>query len=490
MIFRASVSALLTRRASTRALLSAVVACIISNGGETAHAYVLNGKSWASGTITMQLGLGNAGRTLTDGNTNWNQAVEPALGAWNQVLGRVQFGEVMNSTAPLATGDRINAVGWRSDVFGQSFGNGTLAVTYYIMSGSSLVEADVLFNLAQTFDSYRGPLHFGSNGFAVGDIRRVFLHELGHALGLNHASGDVVMNALTSDREVLAPDDVAGAQSMYGAPAPTPTPTPTPSSSTSSLVNISTRMRVGVGDDVLIAGFIIEGTQPKKLLLRAAGPSLAQYGVAGSLPDSVLELHDSTGALIQQNDNWQTGGQYAEINASGKAPSNPAEAALIATLNPGTYTAIVRGANNAQGVALVEGFELDTPATRLMNLSTRGSIGSGDNVMIAGFQVQGGTSKKVIVRALGPSLTQYGVQGALANPMLELHDSTGALVSSNDDWSSSTQKTEILASADAPPNALDSAIVATLAPGSYTAIVRGVNGLTGIGLVEVYDLEP
>ncbi|MFL6537631.1 MAG: matrixin family metalloprotease, partial [Chthoniobacterales bacterium] len=481
---RTSIFVLLTRRAATRAMLVAALAGLI--GAKSADAYVLNGKTWASGTITMQLGLGNAGRTLTDGNTNWNQAVEPALGAWNQVIGRVQFWEVMDSTAALSTGDRINTVGFRNDVFGTAFGSGTLAVTYYIMSGSSMVEADVLFNPAQSFDSYRGPLHFGSNGYAIGDIRRVFLHELGHALGLNHASGDVIMNALTSDREVLASDDIAGAQAMYGAAAPTPvpTPTPTPTSTTSTLVNISTRMNVGTGDNVLIAGFIIQGTQPKKLLLRAAGPSLAQYGVANSLSDSVLELHDSTGALIQQNDNWQTGGQFSEINASGKAPTNPAEAALIATLNPGTYTAIVRGANNAQGVALVEGFELDTPATKMVNLSTRGSIGTGDNVMIAGFQVQGGSSKKVIVRALGPSLTQYGVQGALANPLLELHDSSGALVSSNDDWSSSSQKLEIIASTDAPPNPLDSAIVATLAPGSYTAIVRGVNGLTGIGLVE------
>ncbi|MDQ6861074.1 MAG: M10 family metallopeptidase domain-containing protein [Verrucomicrobiota bacterium] len=452
----------------------------------TANAYVLNGKSWASGPIVMQLGLGSAGRTLTDGNTNWNAAVAPALDAWNQQVARVQFTGVMNSGAPLSSGDRVNTVGFSNTVFGQAFGSGTLAVTYYIMQGSNMVEADVLFNSAQTFDSYRGPLHFGSSGYATADIRRVLLHELGHALGLNHANGDVIMNALTSDREVLATDDIAGAQAMYGVSTVVIQPDQTPSS---SLVSISTRMRVGLNDDVLIGGFTLKGTQPKTLLLRGIGPTLAQFGVAGALQDPVLELHDASGAIIAQNDNWQAGGQAAQILATGKAPPNAAEAALLVTLNPGSYTAIIRGANNTQGVALVEGYEMDAPATRMTGLSTRGRIGVGDEVMIGGFAVQGSASKRVIIRGLGPSLASL-VKGVVADPILEVHDGSGNLIAVNDNWVNSPQVSDISISGQAPTSALDSAVIATLAPGNYTAVVRGANGATGVGLVDVYDLEP
>ncbi len=486
MIPRALRSVLPTRRASLLAIALVVAAASLSGPIRSAQAYALNGKSWASGTVTMQLGLGNANPALTDGNSSYNTAVAPALDAWNQVMGRVQFGSVMNSSAPASSGDRVNCVVWSSTVFGQSFGNGTLAVTYYITQGSNMVEADILFNNAQNFDSYRGPLKFQSSGFALADIRRVFLHELGHALGMNHSQGDVVMNAITSDREVLAADDIAGAQAMYGVGLPVPTPTPILGA---RLANISTRMKVGVGAEVLIGGFIIKGSQPKQLLLRATGPSLAAGGVSGALADPALELYNSSGAIIAQNDNWQAGGQAAAISATGVAPSNPAEAALIATLAPGSYTAMVRGVGGTQGVALVEGYELDTPSTRMVNLSTRGRIGVGDQVLIGGLIVSGNGGKRVLIRAVGPSLAA-AIDGALADPTLELYNSAGALVSSNDNWQTSPQAAEIIASTVAPSNAAESAVVATLAPGNYTAIVRGVNGGVGIGLIEVYDLEP
>jgi hypothetical protein len=194
----------------------------------TSQAYSLSGKSWPSGSnVVLQLSLPNSALPLLDGNTSRNAAVAPALDMWNAQIGRMQFGRVMNSTAPSASGDRVNSVVFSSTVFGQAFGTGTLAVTYYHMQGSSLLEADVLFNTAQTFDSYRGPLRFGSNGYAIGDLQRVMLHELGHAIGLNHsASSDAIMNAMTSDRDTLSGDDIAGAQAMYGAPAPTPPPAP------------------------------------------------------------------------------------------------------------------------------------------------------------------------------------------------------------------------------------------------------------------------
>ncbi len=195
-----------------------------------ASAYVTNGKSWpANSTLTLQLSLGAPATPLLDGNTSWNAAAAPAIDAWNAKMARLQIAKVMDSTAPVASGDRVNSVAFSNSVFGQSFGSGTLAVTYYFTQGSTFLEADVLFNRAQTFDSYRGPLRFGGpGGYATGDIRRVLLHELGHGIGLEHSSGDNVMSPITSDREVLSNDDIAGIQSIYGAAAPAPNPTPTP----------------------------------------------------------------------------------------------------------------------------------------------------------------------------------------------------------------------------------------------------------------------
>src|SRR5438552_1303379 len=189
------------------------------------------------------------------------------------------------------------------------------------------------------------------------------------------------------------------------APA-SPTPTPTPSSS--HLANISTRLNVGVDDDVLIGGFIVRGPGPKRLILRAIGPSLAGAGVIGALANPTLELHDSTGAMIAANDDWQTSAQVSEIRDSGLAPTNPLESAIVATLQPGSYTAIVRGANNTTGIALVECYELDSTATRMVNISTRGRVGTGDDVMIGGFIMAGSEPKTELGRARGPSLGNGG----------------------------------------------------------------------------------
>ncbi|HWX15018.1 MAG TPA: choice-of-anchor Q domain-containing protein [Chthoniobacterales bacterium] len=268
-------------------------------------------------------------------------------------------------------------------------------------------------------------------------------------------------------------------------------PTPT------ELGNISTRMNVGTSDDVLIGGIIIKGNAPKKVIIRAIGPELTQYGVPGALRDPTLELHNGSGAIIGRNDNWGTtirGGvitsdQVAEMRASGLAPSDSHESAIISTLQPGSYTAIVRGVNNTTGIALIEVYDLDATAdANLANISTRGLVGTGDSAMIGGLIILGSTPEKVIVRALGPELTAHGVTGALQNPTLELHDSHGNLIAFNDNWKES-QRTEISATGLAPTDDRESAIVATLPPGNYTAIVHGVNGTTGVALVEVYKLN-
>jgi hypothetical protein len=245
---------------------------------------------------------------------------------------------------------------------------------------------------------------------------------------------------------------------------------------------------VGVGDDVAIGGFVIRGVEAKKVLLRAIGPSLSAAGVAGALQDPTLDLKNASGATVAQNDNWQSGAQSSDVAASGKAPSHPAESALVATLPPGAYTVILRGAGNTQGVALIEGYELDGNSSRLVNLSTRGRVGVNDDVMIGGLVVQGTTAKRVAVRALGPSLAG-AVTGAINDPVLSLFDSNGTAIASNDNWSDNAQRTDLINAGLAPSQGLDSAVVAVLAPGSYTAIVRGVNGTTGVSLVEVYDLE-
>jgi len=487
-----------SRKRPRTILIFILFAIALAGACATAQAYVTEGPSWASGTtVTFQLGLGNAGRTLSDGNTSWNTAASPALDMWDQKIQRAQLVSV-GSSAPVSRGDGVNSIVFSNTVFGNSFGSGTLAVTYYSYSGSRMTEADILFNTAQSWDSYRGALQFGSGGYAIGAIRRVLLHELGHALGLGHPdqSGqnvDAVMNSMIGNRETLSNDDIAGGQFLYGAPytlTPTPTPTPTPAPGASHVVNISTRLNVGVNDNVMIGGFIVSGSQSKQMIVRAIGPSLASAGVAGVLADPVLELHNSTGALIASNDDWQSGGQASQITASGYAPKNSLESAIIATLTPGNYTAIVKGYNNTTGVALVEGFELDFTTTRLKNVSTRGPVGVNDNVMIGGFIVSGSQSKQMIVRGIGPSLTAAGVSGALANPMLELHDSNGAVVATNDNWQTGGQSSQISASGYAPSNSLESAIVGTFSAGNYTAIVRGVSNATGVGMVEVYDLDP
>jgi hypothetical protein len=243
---------------------------------------------------------------------------------------------------------------------------------------------------------------------------------------------------------------------------------------------------VETGDNVLIGGFIITGTQPKKVIIRAIGPSLP---LAGTLADPVLELRNSSGGLIASNDNWRSD-QQAEIVATGIPPANDLESAIVATLpaNNSAYTAIVRGVNNGTGVGLVEAYDLDRSVdSKLANISTRGLVQTGDNVLIAGTIVVGQISQRVLVRAIGPSLP---VPGALGDPTLELRDGNGGLIRSNDNWRSD-QEAEIIATTIPPSNDVESALVATLPANgaAYTAIVRGVNGTTGVAAVEVYGLN-
>ncbi len=273
-------------------------------------------------------------------------------------------------------------------------------------------------------------------------------------------------------------------QFLAATPTPTPTPSSTPSPTPSTFGNISTRLRVETGDNALIGGFIITGTQPKRVIVRAIGPSLP---FSGSLADPTLELRDSSGTLIRSNDNWRSD-QEAEIIGTTIPPGDDLESAIVAILpaNNSAYTATVRGANNGTGIGVVEAYDLNRAVnSKLANISTRGLVQTGDNVLIGGLIVLGQTPVRVIVRAIGPSLP---VTGALANPTLELRDGNGGLIDANDNWRSD-HEAEIIATTIPPSNDQESAIVRNVAPGNYTAIVRGVNDSTGVGVVEAYNLN-
>jgi hypothetical protein len=275
-------------------------------------------------------------------------------------------------------------------------------------------------------------------------------------------------------------------------PGPTATPTATPTLITQA-VNLSTRMRVQVGDKVGIGGFIITGSSPKQVVVRGIGPSLVQHGLTDVLSDPVIELHGPSGFTTLSNDNWRDT-QEAAITATGLAPTNDLESAIVATLNPGAYTAIVKGKNNVQGLALVEVYDLNPSTGKLGNISTRAFVATGDNIVIAGMVLSNGnTLDRVIVRGIGPSLAPafFPTSAVLANPSLELRDENGTLILANDDWQdNAAQALEISAAGLAPSNALESAIAASLPPGFYTVLLAGLNKGTGIGLVEIYDRGP
>jgi plastocyanin len=246
--------------------------------------------------------------------------------------------------------------------------------------------------------------------------------------------------------------------------------------SASPLANISTRLNVLTGDNVLIGGFIIGGPDNKKVVLRAIGPSLSNppFNLRGVLADPTIELHDATRAIIATNDNWKDT-QQAEILATGLQPTNDLESAMVMTLAPGPYTAIVRGKNGGTGIGLVEAYDVNLAAnSKLINISTRGFVDTGDNVMIGGFIVGGGGSATVVLRAIGPSLSNppFNLTGVLQDPTLSLFDANGVIITSNDNWKD-TQQAELQATGLAPTDDHESAILVTLPAGSFTVIVRG-----------------
>jgi PKD repeat protein len=271
---------------------------------------------------------------------------------------------------------------------------------------------------------------------------------------------------------------------------PTPIQTTTPTPSPAQALNISTRLRVGTGDKVMIGGFIIAGNEPKKVVIRGIGPSLVSSGLSDILTDPTVELRSSDGGLLMQNDNWQDDpSQASQLIALGLEPLAPRESGIVVTLQPGGYTAIMGGKNQTSGVGLIEIYDADSAvASRLANISTRGFVQQDDNAMIGGVILgHGSGDASVIVRGIGPSLSQLGLRDVLANPNLELRDGNGTLLVANDDWQDDpVSSAELTARGLAPQNPLEPGICATLPPGAFTAILAGRNGAVGLGLVEVY----
>jgi hypothetical protein len=258
------------------------------------------------------------------------------------------------------------------------------------------------------------------------------------------------------------------------------------------LLNLSTRVRVQPGDNALIGGLIIVGPEKKKVILRGIGPSLTIDGkpFPGRLDDPTLELHNSSGAIIASNDDWRS--NQTEVEQTGLAPTDDRESAIVAMLDAGTYTVVMRGKNNSSGIGVVQTYDIGLAANaRLANLSSRGVVGTGDNILIGGFFAgpQTAAVTRMVFRAIGPSLSAFNVPQPLQDPTIELRNSNGAMVASNDDWQSN-QKTEIEATGLQPKDSRESAVVMTnFEPGAYTAIVRGKSNAVGAGLVEIYDVQ-
>jgi len=252
------------------------------------------------------------------------------------------------------------------------------------------------------------------------------------------------------------------------------------------LFNISTRGQVLTGNDVMIGGFIIGGSAPKTVVVRARGPSLVALGLPNALGDPQLRLFSGQ-TSIGFNDNWQDASNSAQVTASGFAPSDPAEAALLVTLAPGPYTAIVTGAGGSTGIGIIEVFEVDGPSSPLVNIATRGRVGVSNNILIAGLIIRGTGPQQVVVRARGPTLTPLGVTGALADPMLQLFQSSdGTVLGVNDNWQTASNAAALQASGFAPSDPAEAALLVTLAPGAYTVMVTGAGNTSGVAIVEVF----
>ncbi|MDQ6861072.1 MAG: matrixin family metalloprotease [Verrucomicrobiota bacterium] len=445
------------------------------------YVYVTSDASrWPGPTIGINVQLGAAPRILQDGSLSYNASFENAMRLWNEQIARAQFTWVESPRTVAPSSNNVTTISFEQRIYNDDLGTRTLAITQVRASGGRIIEADMAFNSSKVWDSYFGTLDAQPNE----DIHRVALHELGHVLGLDHPDTarqivNAIMNSHVNDADRLQADDVNGARSLYGAPA-----NPPPPSSFGRLASISTRGRVGTGESVLIGGFAIKDAS-KRVLVRGIGPSLP---LANDLADPLLTLHNANGDILALNDNWKDT-QRADIEATGNPPQFDREAAIVATLPAGQFTTILRGQNATTGRALVEVYNLTPESGQVGSISTRGFVGTGDDVLIGGFIIDGPGSKVVVLRGIGPSLaTSFGVAGALQDTRLQLFNGNSAVLLSNTGWQNGGSAA--LFYGLAPPNDRESAITVELTPGAYTVILSSPTNSSGIGLVEIYDVSP
>lgn len=591
-----------------RALFSGLTALFVA---AAARAYDFTGTTWPNGSIPMTLALGVApAQPLMDGSSDFHVVAESALRELNQQMTRSQFTWTRDLDAARARNNNINNVFFAINIYGMEFDANTLAVTLSSFSPTTnrTRESDVIFNASSSlsWNSYRGALRPG-----IREFRRVALHEFGHVIGLDHPDQatppqnvSAVMNSIVGNTETLTADDIAGVKVLYdassgvaptisvhpqsrsvrvgepytlsvtaegpanmtytwgfipagtttavrfdlatgptytigsvqpvdagtytvavGTPsagtvlsnAATLTVTPIETTPATQLVNLSTRAFVGRDASVMIAGIVVGGTAPKNVFIRAVGPALSDFGVAGALANPTLRIVNSSGQTVAENDNWETQsgtGTAAGIRAAEtrrgafQFKAGSLDSAVIANLAPGSYTAVVSGVNNTTGIALVEAYDDDNVSAaqqtrRFVNIATRGQVNSGDNVLIAGLVVNGPGPRTYLVRAVGPTLrgAPYNITNALLDPFLQIYKGE-TLLRENDDWDAPAAGQAALRQAAQSVGAfslieeritslrsgLDAAMLITLQPGSYTAKVTGFEGATGVALIEVYEI--
>jgi hypothetical protein len=391
------------------------------------------------------------------------------------------FGPKVNRNTSLQTAD--GAVSRDGSLVGTCFADGGLWLE--TAPDFKLVHKFDDIDHGVAFDAVRDIVYGASSvtdeiiGYSTTNFTEVFRAKIGEDVAPGRTPGIISLIA-SPDGRFLAATTKSGVRLI-----------PTVPSGTANLTNISTRGIVQTGNNVLIGGFIIVGPDAKEVVIRGMGPSLVHSGITNPLQDPVVDLYDGrTNALIHTNDNWRDDFHHDSDLPFTLQPEDARESAFQATLQPGPYTVVLRGKDGGTGVGLFEVYELSPiDRSRLANISTRGFVQTGDDVLIAGVTVQGGDYiSEVVVRAIGPSLSAFGITNALANPILELHDANGTVLNSNDNWKD-TNQAAIEATGLAPTNDLESAIRVTVAAGSFTAIVRGADNGTGVAVVEIYDLN-